>query len=272
MTLEGKYRRPVSGPPTSGGLPPPPTAAPCGHGEDGRPAAVFAYDGAVTERFPTIRAGVVHATGLANGPSSPELLGAYRAEQRAASDRLRATPVADVPSIAAWRRSFARFGAKPTQHRNAAEALLRRLAKHGDVPTVDALVDVGNLVSVRRAVPVAVFDLADVATPITVRFATGDERFADLGSTASVPPGPAREEAIPRDDRTTPGRPRARDDAWAGLAAVVALLCAGSAFDAGWNLLAEGSPRRPAGLPVSVLFWFWLGTGAWRRSTWGRRR
>jgi DNA/RNA-binding domain of Phe-tRNA-synthetase-like protein len=155
-----------------------------------RPAAIFAYADAVAERYPTIRAGVVHATGLANGPSSPELLAGYRAAQQAAAERLRATPIAELPSIVAWRRAFARFGAKPTQYRCAAEALLRRLAKHGDIPTINTLVDIGNLVSIRHATPVAVFDLASIDGAITVRFATGQERFSDLGSSGSVAPDP----------------------------------------------------------------------------------
>jgi DNA/RNA-binding domain of Phe-tRNA-synthetase-like protein len=133
---------------------------------------------------------VIHATNLSNGPSPPALLEEYRAEQRAASERLEATAIADLPSIAAWRRAFARFGAKPTQHRNAAEALLRRLAKHGDIPTINTLVDIGNLVSIRYAMPVAVFDQAHIAGSTTVRFATGAELFTDLGSTDSVHPDP----------------------------------------------------------------------------------
>lgn len=151
---------------------------------------MFAYADAVAERYPTIRAGVVHATGLANGPSPAELLDGLRAEQQAASERLQATAIAELPSIAAWRRAFSQFGVKPTQHRNAAEALLRRLAKHGDVPTVNTLVDIGNLVSIRHAMPVAAFDLARIDGAITVRFATGDERFTDLGSTGGVSPDP----------------------------------------------------------------------------------
>ena len=151
---------------------------------------MFTYDDAVAERYPTIRAGVIHATGLANGPSSAELLDEYRAEQQAASDRLNATAIAELPSIAAWRRAFTRFGAKPTQHRNAAEALLRRLAKHGDIPTISTLVDIGNLVSIRYSLPVAVFDLANVAGSLTVCSATGTEPFTDLGSTGTVYPDP----------------------------------------------------------------------------------
>jgi DNA/RNA-binding domain of Phe-tRNA-synthetase-like protein len=151
---------------------------------------MFAYDDAVAKRYPTIRAGVIHATGLANGPSSRELLDEYRSEQRAVSERLNATAIADLPSIAAWRRAFTRFGARPTQHRNAAEALLRRLAKHGNIPTISTLVDIGNLVSIRYAMPVAAFDRANIAGSTTVRFATGAELFTDLGSTDSVHPDP----------------------------------------------------------------------------------
>jgi DNA/RNA-binding domain of Phe-tRNA-synthetase-like protein len=151
---------------------------------------MFAYSVAIAERFPSIRAGLVHATGLTNPPSSTELADEYREEQRAASERLRATAIADLPSISAWRRAFTLFGAKPTQYRSAAEALLRRLDKHGAIPTINTLVDIGNLVSIRYAMPVATFDLANIDGSITVRFATGEELFTDLGSAGSVSPEP----------------------------------------------------------------------------------
>jgi DNA/RNA-binding domain of Phe-tRNA-synthetase-like protein/ribosomal protein S18 acetylase RimI-like enzyme len=151
---------------------------------------VFAYDRDVAERYPGIKAGLVHATGLANGPSSPELLEDYRAEQRAATERLGATALTDLPSIVAWRRAFTAFGAKPTQYRNAAEALLRRLDKHGDIPSISTLVDLGNLVSIRYAMPVAVFDRAGIAGAITVHFARGDEPFTDLGTAEVAHPEP----------------------------------------------------------------------------------
>jgi DNA/RNA-binding domain of Phe-tRNA-synthetase-like protein len=133
---------------------------------------------------------VVHATGLTNGPSPHELLDAYRGEQQAVAARLEATPIAELPSIAAWRQVFSGFGAKPTQYRNAAEALLRRLSKQGDIPSISMLVDVGNLVSIRYGLPVAVLDSDSIADGITVRFANGDERFSDLGSSESDSPDP----------------------------------------------------------------------------------
>jgi DNA/RNA-binding domain of Phe-tRNA-synthetase-like protein len=160
---------------------------------------MFSYDDAVAEQYPGIHAGVILATGLVNGSSSPELVAAFMAEQVAVTARLQGTELAEIPSIAAWRRAFTRFGAKPTQYRNAAESLLRRLSKQGDIPTISTLVDMGNLISIRYALPVAIFDRDQIAGEITVRLATGDEPFADLGSSESVHPEPG--EVIFVDDR-----------------------------------------------------------------------
>ena len=114
---------------------------------------------------------------MANGPSSPALAAAYRAEQERTLELLGGQSLGTVPSIAAWRRAFTAFGVEPTRYRNAAEALLRRLTKHGEIPSVSALVDIGNLVSIRYRLPVAVLDVAGVAGSITVRFAESSEEF-----------------------------------------------------------------------------------------------
>ena len=141
----------------------------------------FAYSDEIVARFPTIRSGVLHASGLTNGPTPTSLQNAYRAEQRATNERIGETRLSEILSIAAWRRVFSQSGVKPTQYRNAAEALLRRLTKRGDVPSINLLVDLANLVGIRYALPVAVFDQRKVTGGTEVRFATGSERFTDLG-------------------------------------------------------------------------------------------
>lgn len=159
---------------------------------------LFGYAPAIIERYPTIRAGVIHATGLSNGPSPDAFLGEYAVEQRTAAERLDRVAIADLASIAAWRRVFSSFGAKPTQYRNAAEALLRRLGKQGGIGSVNQLVDIGNLVSIRHALPIAVCDQTHVVGGTVVRFATGTENFSDLGSSEGAHPFPG--EVIFADD------------------------------------------------------------------------
>jgi DNA/RNA-binding domain of Phe-tRNA-synthetase-like protein len=167
---------------------------------------VFVYDPSVTAAYPTIRAGILNATGLVNGPASPTLAAEFRLAQIEAAHRLGQTDIADIPSIASWRRAFTRFGAKPTQHRSAVEALLRRLSKQGDISTISALVDIGNLVSIRYAMPVAVIDASTIDTQITVRFATGSESFTELGSEAAVHPEPGEVMFIDAGDQVSARR------------------------------------------------------------------
>jgi DNA/RNA-binding domain of Phe-tRNA-synthetase-like protein len=59
---------------------------------------------------------------------------AYRAEQQAVIARIGSRPLSEIESLAAWRSAFRAFGVEPTQYRSAAEALLRRLTKKGDIP------------------------------------------------------------------------------------------------------------------------------------------
>lgn len=161
-------------------------------------ATIFRYDEALVARYPEVVGGVILARGVVNGPTPAALAEAYAAEQAATIARIGETPLSQLPSLAAWRAAFRGFGVEPTQYRCAAEALLRRLTKLGSIPNLNALVDLGNLVSIRHALPVAIFDLRETTGVVTVRFAEGDERFTPLGQ--ETPEQPAPGEVIFCDD------------------------------------------------------------------------
>ena len=150
----------------------------------------FRYDPTVVEQFPDVVGGVLLAGGLTVGETPQALAEAFAAEQQATLARLGNTPLSEVPSLNAWRRAFRAFGVDPTAYRSAAEALLRRLTKQGSLPSINTLVDIGNLVSIRYALPVAVFDRDSITGTLTVRQATGDESFRDLGSGTTEQPEP----------------------------------------------------------------------------------
>jgi DNA/RNA-binding domain of Phe-tRNA-synthetase-like protein len=142
----------------------------------------FTYHPAILERYPNLCGGVILARGMRNGPSPESLQADFKAEQAAVTARLNGTPLSDLPSIKAWRAAFRSFGVEPTQYRCAAESLMRRLnLNKGDIPSINALVDIGNLVSIRYALPTAVFDVARLTGPVTVHFADGSEQYIGLG-------------------------------------------------------------------------------------------
>jgi DNA/RNA-binding domain of Phe-tRNA-synthetase-like protein len=152
--------------------------------------ARFSYDPAIVERFPTVVGGVIHATGVRNPATPPGLSAAFHEETEKVRSRIGETPLSELPTLAAWRKVFRGFGVDPTQYRSAAEALLRRLTKQGELPSIGTLVDLANIVSIRYALPVAVFDLRGVVGGTIVRFARGDEPWVDLGSSRAEHPEP----------------------------------------------------------------------------------
>ena len=143
--------------------------------------STFQYDKDIPVRYPTIVGGVILAQDITNEPTPESLRAAYLAEQQAVLQHTGQTPLSQIASLSAWRSVFRSFGIDPTQYRSAAEALLRRLTKKGDIPSINTLVDIGNLVSIRYALPVAVFDTQTLQGPVTVHFAQGTERYTTLG-------------------------------------------------------------------------------------------
>jgi DNA/RNA-binding domain of Phe-tRNA-synthetase-like protein len=141
----------------------------------------FQYDPEIIRRYPSIVGGVIYARDMTNGPTPPPLQSAFQAEQQATLQRIGDTPLSQIPSLAAWRGAFRAFGVEPTQYRSAAESLLRRLTKKGDIPSINTLVDLCNLVSIRYALPAAVFDTRAINGTLTVHFANGSERYTTLG-------------------------------------------------------------------------------------------
>ncbi|MCC6438657.1 MAG: hypothetical protein IT196_26785 [Acidimicrobiales bacterium] len=142
----------------------------------------FRYHPDVLARYPHVAAAAVTLSGVDNTITPPDLAAEIATHTGAARQRLTETPVAELPSIAAWRRVFTSFGTKPTQYRNAAEALLRRIASGNDLPALNPLTDIANVVSINHAVPVAVLDLDAVHGTVTVRFAEGTEQFHGVGT------------------------------------------------------------------------------------------
>ncbi len=150
----------------------------------------FQYDKRIIENYPNLTAGVIVARDMSNEATSDELRGEYLAEQEAVKTRIGDTALSQLPSLSAWRRAISAFGVSPTKYRSAAEALLRRLTKKGDIPCINTLVDIGNLVSIRYGLPVAIFDTREIALPITVHYSDGSEFYMELGSEAMIHPEP----------------------------------------------------------------------------------
>lgn len=148
----------------------------------------FAYHQDIINVFPNIRAGVILASKINNSPTPTGLRKQFQEEQKATLQRIGDTPLSEIEPLAAWRKAFRTFGVNPTKYRSAPEALLRRITKKGEIPSINTLVDIGNLVSIRYALPSAVFDVRALQGGISVHFSDGTERFTPLFEKQAVQP------------------------------------------------------------------------------------
>jgi DNA/RNA-binding domain of Phe-tRNA-synthetase-like protein len=135
----------------------------------------------VRSAFPGLSIVGVHVEGLDN-----------RGRWQDVDDRLTAversgTPIGtDDPRIGSWHTAYRRFGTNPRRQRPSVDALVRRVARSGQLPRVSPFVDAYNLVSVTHGVPAGAFDLDRVDGDISVRFARPGDVFTPLGEPDSV--------------------------------------------------------------------------------------
>jgi len=145
---------------------------------------IFSHAPSLRNDFPELATAALRVQGIsatANAAQSVALLTAL------AQQRLAHGTEADLPEIVAWRRAFSRMGLKPTQYRCASEALLRRLRKEGSLPSTHPFVDLCNATSLAYAIPIAAFDLNQIAGDLTVRAATGTEVYETFSGEVEHP-------------------------------------------------------------------------------------
>ncbi|WP_433324662.1 B3/B4 domain-containing protein [Spirillospora sp. CA-294931] len=144
----------------------------------------FQHSDEIWSRYPGLAAGVVHASGVTGDASVDAQVEKFGSIART---RLADGPEAEFPEIRAWRRTFTSMGLKATQYRCASESLLRRFRKEGTLPRIHPVIDLCNAVSVAFAIPVGVFDVAEVAGSLEVRTARGDEEYLTFGGATERP-------------------------------------------------------------------------------------
>ena len=146
---------------------------------------LFGHSAALWQQFPQLVPGV-----LVVGDVRPDVDVQLEPWHARARERLARGPESELAEVSAWRRAYTQMGLKPTQYRSAAEALLRRFRREGDLPRLHPLVDLCNAVSLAFALPVAVFDLAGVDSRLEVRHAVGGEEHTGFGGeTERAEPG-----------------------------------------------------------------------------------
>ena len=144
----------------------------------------------VFEKSPGYRRGLVLAHGIQNGPSQAELVEELRAAESHLCAELDPDNFITQPRIAAWREAYRTLGIKPGEFRPSMDALVRRVLKKDALPTINRIVDIGNLVSIRSLIPIGAHATDLLSGDMELRLANGNESFEPFGTDALEHPTP----------------------------------------------------------------------------------
>lgn len=150
----------------------------------------FSIANEVFTQFPGYVRGVVVAQGVTNRKSPDELVSLLRTAEQSLREQLSIDTLTEHPRIAAWREAYRSFGAKPSKFRPSIEAMARRLLRNDGLPTINALVDIGNVVSLRHIVPAGGHAIDVLTKDMVLRPAIGTEEFTPLDSQQPEHPVP----------------------------------------------------------------------------------
>ena len=159
----------------------------------------FRIESAVYERAAGLTVGLITAKNIKNSHSSAEVV--ERLRKTEAEVRSRFASVEDVknhPNIRAWQEIHRSFGSNPNKFPPSILALLKRVVQGKDLPTINALVDLYNIISMQYVLPAGGEDLDRCRGDIRLGIANGDEHFKPLGGNEEEPP--TLGEIIYRDD------------------------------------------------------------------------
>jgi DNA/RNA-binding domain of Phe-tRNA-synthetase-like protein len=141
-------------------------------------------------RYPGYARGVVLAFDVQNSPSPVELVSMLRNAEEQVRGHINIEEITEHPRIKPWREAYKAFGAKPSEFRSSVESMARRVLRDDQLPSINTLVDIGNIVSLQYLLPVGGHSMDDLTSDIELRLATGEEVFIPFGSTEIEHPLP----------------------------------------------------------------------------------
>jgi len=145
----------------------------------------------VFEMLPNVCFAVVAAYGIDNSKIKPDIAELLRLAAEGLREEVADTDIKKNRDIVPYRMAFKELGFNPNKYLSSIEAMVKRVAKGNDLPSINPVVDLANAVSLKYMLPMGAHDMDALEGDIAVRFAVPGDTFVPLGGTGeeTVDPG-----------------------------------------------------------------------------------
>ena len=148
---------------------------------------VFTIDREIFRKVPGLKVGVLVMENIDNTVDIGDIIKSEYAETAGGvRAKFEGVELAEYPVIKKWREVYRGFGEKKA--RSSIEALIRRVVNGKDLYSINPLVDIYNLASLKFELPCGGEDIDTMSADLMLTFAAGNEKFVPLGETVTENP------------------------------------------------------------------------------------
>ncbi|SCX92371.1 B3/B4 domain-containing protein [Alkaliphilus peptidifermentans] len=136
----------------------------------------------VFEFNPRLHFGILIGKGLNNSESTSSDIDLLRSAENYVRQVIKEEELRSLPIIQDYRNTLQEAGINPNKYPPSTEAMLKRVLKGHSLPTINALVDLCNVVSLENQISLGGHDLRDISEDLSVCLSRGTERFLPFGA------------------------------------------------------------------------------------------
>ena len=141
----------------------------------------FFVENEVFEKLDNVCFGVVVARGIDNVTNKSEIKDMLESNISSICEQIANQNVKEHPRIVPYRDAFIKLGFNPNKFAPSVEALITRIAKKGQLPAINNVVDLANAVSIKHILPIGAHDIDLLKDQITVRLSVAGDSFSPFG-------------------------------------------------------------------------------------------
>lgn len=125
--------------------------------------------------YPGLKIGIVLAININNEKENKEIEELFKKTQKKIKDSFTTKNLGQYPFILSWRDAYRKFGAKPKDHLSSIENLTKKILDGGELKSVNNLVDIYNMISLKYLIPAGGEDLDTIKGDIQLTLANENE-------------------------------------------------------------------------------------------------
>lgn len=142
----------------------------------------YTIDKSVFELNKNIKFGILVAENIINSETTTHDEERLRIAESKMRDTIKQENLRELHNVALYRDVMIKSGINPNKYPPSVEAMFKRIIKGGQLPVINALVDLCNAVSIEQGISLGGHDLKDIHDDLEVRYSRKGDVFLPFGA------------------------------------------------------------------------------------------